>query len=280
MDLLKLGWVRWGPTAGWNSFEPVRGHYDFSQLVDAVKHTPNGARFILVIGGGRASWTTDALYVPARAAMLAAAVRSVPPHSIWAVDEPNEPMVDPASPRVNSPWLPAVATNNAAALGKWLVADLGAIGQAVKAVDPSVKIIGPGWQNFGYWDLMQAAHDAGIGGVIDAYSCHAYEKTSCYNPTNQCGPYAPLATRLAMFRSIHPRLPLLFTEYPINPNETQPEVAATVSAMRSNNVIALITNMALAGDTNWWASGWIGDPTQNTEGRPRPATQYYLDATQ
>ncbi|MBI4115585.1 MAG: hypothetical protein HY447_03310, partial [Candidatus Omnitrophica bacterium] len=191
--LMQTAWTRTGASM-WGYVETQPGVYSNWGPMDAEVANQQGRKIIAVVGGTIPEWaksmtlqeqvTRFAAYVKAVAARYQGQLEAI---ELW-----NEPSG-------------AVFNDNSATWLNKLYEFIAAGSDAIKAVDPNVKVVGPAWMNpISYGETKYLA-DLGLASKVDAFAWHDYfmGDTAPDKAVPQIGNSAPRPTitdRVAAFR--------------------------------------------------------------------------------
>ena len=155
---IQPGWVR-GGEARWQLVQPASGVWDWSQMDSVIANNPG--RKIMVVASGDAPpvWVQPANLISNYVVFVTALVERYQ-GQIAAVEIWNEP--SPAKFWNNPDWLKVLA-------------DLYIAGSAaIKAVDPSVRVLGPSFSSAGSPDIAATLAQYGVSTRIDGLTWHDY----------------------------------------------------------------------------------------------------------
>jgi len=155
---IQLGWAR-GGTAAWLGVQPASGVWNWSSFESALANS-TGRKIIVVAGGwGMPAWVQPANLISNYVTYLTTLVQRYPGR-IAAIEIWNEP--DPSHFWDDPNWLQVVANLHIAGSA------------AIKAVDPSILVLGPTFSTAGVATMVTTLNQFGFIGTIDGLSWHDY----------------------------------------------------------------------------------------------------------
>lgn len=155
---IQPAWVRTG-VAGWEHVQAERDTWNWTRMDKVIENNPGRKILVVASGNHPPSWVQPSNLTSHYAAYVTALAQRYK-GKIHAIEIWNEPYIDLFW---NSPeW--------------WqMLADLFPAGRAaIKAVDPSILVLGPTWSSAGQFSGTEQLGEHGFGAHIDGLSWHDY----------------------------------------------------------------------------------------------------------
>jgi hypothetical protein len=174
---IQPGWAR-GSAGSWRSVQPANGVWDWSQMETALASNTGRKIMVIASASGPPAWVQPANLISNYVTYLTALVERYQGR-IAAIEIWNEP--DPTQFWNDSNWLQVLANLHVAGSA------------AIKAVDPSILVLGPTFSSPGSAALGTPLKQFGFTSAIDGLSWHDYW-AYCFPPDKavlQDGKVAP-----------------------------------------------------------------------------------------
>lgn len=155
---IQPAWVRTG-VACWDYVQATNGIWNWADLDAVIARNPNRKIMVMAVGDGPPSWVQPVNLTASYAAYITALVNRYQ-GKIAAIEIWNEPYVNKFWNRPD--WLT-------------MLAELYTAGRsAIRAVDPSILVLGPSWSSPGVFGGTATLAENGFTSQIDGLSWHDY----------------------------------------------------------------------------------------------------------